>query len=127
MRHRSHVLSTVGEAAAFLEAFINERFRTPPDATKRGPVAGNGSSGPSSPHSAGSPAACRRRGTVLTHAASPTRGAHAVKGSALQVSVHQSGNLITTENSRRCGQGCGVRKLMRRVGIEPTTRWLRVK
>ena len=37
IRHRTNVLSTVGEAAAFLEAFINERFRTPPGRYQAGP------------------------------------------------------------------------------------------
>ena len=42
------------------------------------------------------------------------------------ISVHQYGSLITSESSRHGRQGCGLRELVRRVGVEPTTRWLGV-
>ncbi len=45
---------------------------------------------------------------------------------ALHISAHQSGSLITAESSVVGRQGCDLRKLVRRVGIEPTTRWLGV-
>jgi hypothetical protein len=44
----------------------------------------------------------------------------------LQVSAHQSGSLITTGTLAAGRQGCGLRKSVRRVGVEPTTRWLGV-
>jgi hypothetical protein len=40
IRHRSYVLSAVGEAVAFLEAFINELFQDAADATEPKPVPG---------------------------------------------------------------------------------------
>ena len=40
IRHRSYVLGAVGEAVAFLEAFVNELFQDAADATKPVPVPG---------------------------------------------------------------------------------------
>ena len=40
IRHRSYVLGAVGEAVAFLEAFINELFQDAQDATKTAPTRG---------------------------------------------------------------------------------------
>jgi hypothetical protein len=40
IRHRSYVLGALGEAVAFLEAFVNELFQDAADATKADPVPG---------------------------------------------------------------------------------------
>jgi hypothetical protein len=54
------------------------------------------------------------------------RRRHRAPRPALQLSAHQSGSLITTESFGRWPAGLWPAGMVRRVGVEPTTRWLGV-
>jgi hypothetical protein len=60
------------------------------------------------------------------HHSCPPETADAERRSTLQICAHQSGSLIKTESSHRWPARLWLRKLERRVGIEPTTHWLGV-